>query len=618
MAMGTDEAMDYATWSRRVIDLAEALSRLTARAEAAGLPAPQAAWRANLYQKLVPQASDAPYLIVAVAGGANMGKSTVFNHLVGHPASRVHHNAAETKHPVALLPRGFADRHDLAKVFPGFSLQPWTSEDDAVAEGRHDGLIWREDPSGAQPANLVLLDTPDVDAALPNNWKLAEAITHSADVVVALLTQQKYNDEKIRRFFRIAADADKTVLAVVNMVEWPDDRDHCRGWLTTFARGTGANPLHAYAVPRDRAAARDGRLPFHPLSPLATDPRADLAELHFADIKIRSLRGALRQALDPDEGIPAHLRDLERQSDENRQARAVIHQKVQVKVDLPRPPGHVVAEEIWRWLEPRRTWFDRKVHGAYGALGRAVARWLPGAVEPAEDEARFLAEEKTQLSRALETIYNDLEAVHRVGAPALRRELQPLIAGDQRRRAFEELQARLDAAPLATESYRRAIAERLETFEAEHPRMMRAIEWGLVATAVARPALTIGMFGAADVASGPLFQAGGHAIGQVFFDVAAGSALTAGGEGAFARLAGPARALIGDLFAAFYRERAELLARVVDDCVVGRHLDRIERLAALGESPDFQTAYKLAAELSRELDALEEPPPVAAAAARGG
>ncbi|MDG3004871.1 GTPase [Paludisphaera mucosa] len=609
--------MEYSTWSRRVVDLAAALSRLESEAEAAGVP-PSAddAWHANLYQKLVPQASDAPYLIVAVAGGANMGKSTLFNHLVGFPASRVHHNAAETKHPVAMLPRGFADRHDLARVFPGFTLQPWTSEDDAVAEGVADGLVYREDPSGGQPANLVLLDTPDVDAALPNNWKLAEAITHAADVVVALLTQQKYNDEKIRRFFRIAAEADKAVLAVVNMVEWPEDRDHCRGWLDTFRKGTGASPLHAYAVPRDRVAARDNRLTFHPLSPRATDPRADLAELQFADIKIRSLRGALRQALDPDEGIPAYLRDLERKADENRQARAVIHQKVQVKIDLPRPPGHIVGDEIWRWLEPRRTWFDRKVHGAYGALGRTVAKWLPGAVEPAEDEARFLAEEKTQLNRALETIYNDLEQVHRVGAPALRRELQPLIAGDQRRRAFDELQRRLDAAPLATESYRRVIAGRLESFEGQHPRTMRAIEWGLVATAIARPALTIGMFGAADIAAGPLFNVGAHSIGQVFFDVAAGSALTAGGEGAFARMSGPARALIGDLFAAFYRERAALLARVIDDCVVGRHLDRIERLADLGAGPDFQAAYKLAAELSRELAAFDEP--AALATARGG
>ncbi|WP_165074632.1 GTPase [Paludisphaera rhizosphaerae] len=602
--------VDYSTWSRRVVDLAGALTRLGAAAEAAGMPsAASATWHANLYQKLAPQASDAPYLIVAVAGGANMGKSTLFNHLVGFPASRVHHNAAETKHPVALLPAGFPARHDLAKVFPGFSLHPWTSEDDAVAEGFPDGLVWREDPSGAQPANLVLLDTPDVDAALPNNWRLAEMIAHGADVIIALLTQQKYNDEKIRRFFRVAAEADKTVLAVVNMVDWPEDREHCRGWLETFRKGTGAEPLHAYAVPRDRNAVRDNQLTIHPLTPRATDPRADLAELQFAEIKIRSLRGALRQALDPDAGIPAYLRDLEKASDESRQARAVIHQKVQTRIDLPRPPAHIVGDEIWRWLEPRRTWFDRKVHGAYGALGRAVSKWIPGSVEPAEDEARFLAEEKTQLNRALETIYDDLEAVYRVGAPALRKELEPLIAGDQRRRAFEELQRRLDAAPLATASYRAVIARRLESFEAEHPKMMRAIEWGLVATAVARPALTIGMFGAADIAAGTVFQAGGHAIGQVFFDVAAGSALTAGGEGAIARLSGPARALIGDLFAAFYRERAELLARVVDDCVVGRHLDHIDRLASLGRSPDFQTAYRLAAELSRELAALDEPVP---------
>ena len=599
--------MEYSTWSRRIAELAGASARLEAEAEAAGAAPPaSASWRVNLHQKLAPQATEAPYLIVAVAGGTNIGKSTVFNHLVGFPASRVHPDATQTKHPVCMVPRGFAARHDLRRVFPKFTLEPWKSEDDALGDGPSDVLIYREDPTGAQPSNLVLLDTPDVDGAMPVNWDRARLIAHAADVLVAVLTQQKFNDAAVRRFFREAADADKTILVVFNMVEWPEDREHCDRWLETFCKGVGAVASHVYAVPRDRAAVRDNRLVFHPLTEGSTDPRPDLADLQFADIKIRSLRGALRQMLDPAEGLPAFLRRLQARADENREARTVIHQKVQVKIDAPELPGHIVGDVIWQWLEPRRTWFDRKVHDVYGKIGKAVVRILPGRREPAEEEAAFIEAEKTQWTRALENVYHELEMVHQVGTPALRQELQPLIAGDQRRRAFEELHQRLDATPLATDAYRRAIALRLERFEAEHPRMMRAIEWGLVATAVIRPAITIGMFGAADVAAHGVLQLGTHSIGQIFFDVAAGSAMTAGGEGAFAKLGGPAQKLIADLFAEFYRERAELLAGVLNDCVIGRRLDRIERLAAVTETDDFKAVYRIAGELSRELAAWDE------------
>ena len=129
----------------------------------------------------------------------------------------------------------------------------------------------------------------------------------------------------------------------------------------------------------------------------STDPRPDLAELQFAEIKIRSLRGALRQMLDPTEGLPAFLRQLQARADENREARTVIHQKVQVKIDAPELPGHIVSDVIWQWLEPRRTWFDRKVHDVYGKIGKAVVRILPGRREPAEEEAAFIEAEKTQL-----------------------------------------------------------------------------------------------------------------------------------------------------------------------------------------------------------------------------
>ncbi|MFO0890919.1 MAG: GTPase [Isosphaeraceae bacterium] len=602
--------MEYSTWSRRIADLAERISRLEGEATVLGVASPAStAWHVNLFRKLLPQVTEAPFLIVAVAGGTNIGKSTMFNHLAGFPASRVHPDATQTRHPVCLLPAGFARRHDLGRVFPGFELAPWISEDDAVAEGPTNRLIYREDPTGLQPANLVLLDTPDVDGAIPVNWERARLISHAADVLIAVLTQQKFNDAAVRRFFREAAEADKTILAVFNMVEWPEDREHCPRWLETFCRGTGAAPAHVYAVERDRSAARDNRLAFHPLSGGSTEPRRDLAELRFTEIKIRSVRGSLRQMLRAGDGLPSYLRELRQVAEENREARDAIRRAVETRMEAPELPSHLVSDEIWRWLEPRRTAFDRTVHKFYGKIGQAVVRLFPGHREPGELERRYIEAEQAQLNRALEDIYSKLELVEATATPVVRRELAPILTGEERRRAFEELQAGLARTPLLTQAYREFIAQRLEAFESKNPAMMRAIEWGLVATAVIRPAITLCMFGGADLAAHTALHVGGHSMAQIFVDLAAGTAVTVGGEGTIAGLSSPAKKLLADLFARYYQERAALLARMIHDCVLGKHLERIDRLARLAEAEDYRTAHRIAADLSRELAALDEAAP---------
>jgi hypothetical protein len=495
-------------------------------------------------------------------------------------------------------------------VFPAFELDCWTSEDDAVREGPTNRLIHREDPSGVQPPNLVLLDTPDVDGAVTVNWDRARLISHAADVLIAVLTQQKFNDAAVRRFFREAAEADKTILVVFNLVEWPEDRDHCLRWLETFCKGTGADPAHVYAVPHDRVAARENRLAFHSLLVGSTEPRQDLADLRFSEIKIRSLRGALRQMLEPRQGLPSYLRELKGIAAENSEAQAAICRAIQIEVHAPELPGHIVSDEIWRWLAPRRTSFDRTVHRFYGGIGTALARLLPGHRDPAEREARYIQAEQAQLNLALERIYSKLDLVQATATQVVRRELGPILAGEERRRAFDELQSGLANTPLLTDSYRQSIARELESFEAKNPRMMRVIEWGLVATAVIRPAITLCMFGGADLAAHAALHVGTHSMTQIIVDLAAGTAVTVGGEGTIASLGSPAKKLLADLFSKYYEERASLLARMVHNCVLGRHLERINRLAALTEDKAYQNSVKLVHDLSSELATLGKPTPI--------
>lgn len=616
--------MDYRAWAGRVAHLAAAVAKLQELEADLGLASSgSSAWHAGLTQKLLPQLAADPFLIVAIAGGTNTGKSTVFNHLAGCRASRVHPNATQTKHPVCLLPRGFLARHDLGRIFPEFQLRRWSSEEDARREGPENLLIYREDPSGTQPPNLLLLDTPDIDGALPVNWRRAGLICHAADVLVAVLTEEKYNDFAVRRFFGEAAGADKTILLVFNKITWPADRAYCDGWQATFCAGTGAAPLHAYATPRDRAAADENRLPFHPLSAHATGPRRDLADLQFDAIKIRSFRGTLRQVLDARQGLPAFLSAVAARAAEYRAARQIIQDGIRIQLNAPHLPNHVVMDEIWRWLDPQRMVWERTIHRAYARFGQLLFSLRPGHRSPAEREADFIRAEGEMLSRALEEVFRRLELVHRGANPILQQELGAVLKGRERQKAFDDLRGRHGQMTLLTDSYRRFVADRLNGFARENPVLVKTIKWGLVATAIIRPAITLGFFGVGQLTAHAGLHLGAEAVGQaaaqagaqvaqqavahsayqVAGEVAAGAVVAVGGEGAMAGLTTKARELVATLFAEFYRERATLLGQVVHDCSLGQHLERIDRLSRVVEEPAFAQATALAADLARELTA---------------
>ena len=210
-------------------------------------------WFDLLSRKLLPQLADGAYLIVAVVGGTNIGKSVVFNHIAGFRASASSPLASGTKHPVCLVPTGFAEQHDLRAMFPAFELRSWTSGDEALLSIDSHCLFWREHE--CVPQNLVILDTPDVDSDTPVNWQRADAVRQAADVLVAVLTQQKYNDAAVKQFFRKAAAEDKAAIIVFNQVELPDDEPYWPIWLNTFCGETGLQPEYVYLAPNDRKAA---------------------------------------------------------------------------------------------------------------------------------------------------------------------------------------------------------------------------------------------------------------------------------------------------------------------------------------------------------------------------
>ena len=102
------------------------------------------------------------------------------------------------------MPAGFADTHELAAIFPEFDLKPWTSAGDALVDAPDDRIYWRA--VADTPPNLLILDTPDIDSDVQVNWRRADGIRRVADVLIAVLTQQKYNDAAVKQYFRKAAE----------------------------------------------------------------------------------------------------------------------------------------------------------------------------------------------------------------------------------------------------------------------------------------------------------------------------------------------------------------------------------------------------------------------------
>jgi hypothetical protein len=334
-------------------------------------------WFELLEHKLRPQVDVQPLLVVAVVGGTNIGKSVIFNHLAGETASAVSPLAAGTKHPVCLVPPGFDDPRALDGLFSGFELRPWQSPADPLQEAPEHLLFWRTGRN--VPQQLLLLDTPDVDSDAVVNWQRADHVRQAADVLVAILTQQKYNDAAVKQFFRKAVEADKPVIVVFNQCDLQEDREFWPQWLHTFCEETGARPELVYIVPYDRRAAGELRLSFHEVGPEGRRPpaeasslREELASLHFDAIKIRTFRGAMASVLDPQRGAPAYLERIRAASRQFAAAAAALDDIRSQRVQWPPLPTQLLVDEIRTWWDQNRSTWSRKVHGAYRSLGQAV------------------------------------------------------------------------------------------------------------------------------------------------------------------------------------------------------------------------------------------------------
>lgn len=577
-------------------------------------------WHRTLVDKLVPQMTESPFLVVAVVGGTNIGKSLIFNHIVGETMSDSSATASGTKHPVLVVPDEFATRHSLDAVFRGFEMKKWERAD-AALEAAEDLLFWRS--SSVMPENLTVLDTPDIDSDARVNWERADRIRRAADVLVCVLTNQKYNDAAVREFFRKAADEGQVVLVVFNQMQLPDDEPYWRDWLGTFCEETAVSPELVYLAPRDRNAAANLSLPFFPRSWPAVfgeenEPRSlleDLSQLHFDEIKIRTLRGGLEQVA---ANVPDYLQLVRQRSGILQQVerRLVAQLDGGRQAGWPTLPNPLLQGAVKRWWSAQRTGWVKNVQNAYGALSDGIdsgvkgVRSLLGNVAAEPWEAYRQKEWSEGILATVEQLYVALESLQETGPEGVSQRAAETLKSVDRATLLRELKEAQEAVDLQSvlEEIVTAEMNRFKTEKATAHQILKRLD---TFAAAARPAVTAGLF---LVGAGPLVEVGvaGTAL-NLAADAAGGTAASVVGEKILGEGAGRAFSTLQDWFAGlhakFIAARARWLREQLTERMLGDLPDEMAAAAAVGGSEAFKALQNANAELTELLKSATFNPP---------
>jgi hypothetical protein len=153
----------------------------------------------------------APPLVVAVAGGTNVGKSTLFNAILQERVSSIDPRAGHTTSPVAA---GGADAGELVKVyFPDYVAVPSSG---AAGASSGEGRVYVVEVS--TPAGALFVDSPDVDSALGEHHPRARDAVVACDILLFVTSPTKYNDKRCVDVFIDAADMGKCVVVLFNLL----------------------------------------------------------------------------------------------------------------------------------------------------------------------------------------------------------------------------------------------------------------------------------------------------------------------------------------------------------------------------------------------------------------
>lgn len=208
-----------------------------------------AQWEDLLRYKLVPHLAGDGCLVAVVCGGTNSGKSTVFNLLLGASVSPIVNTAAATSHPVLAASEMRHGQCLEAKLVPEFAPEPLVRPELVTDSNLSDDILFVFLDPGL-PDHLVLMDTPDIDSIEKQNWEVAKHIRAAGDILIAVITAEKYKDERVVRFFREALASGRMVVPLMNKANPADDYAVARKQLEDFRADVGT-PDPCFVIPHD-------------------------------------------------------------------------------------------------------------------------------------------------------------------------------------------------------------------------------------------------------------------------------------------------------------------------------------------------------------------------------
>ena len=160
------------------------------------------AW-SNLDARLLPLLDPRMPLMIAICGGANAGKSTLFNSLLGATLSPIRGDAGSTRRVlIAGHPEIFELDTLLAALFEPFGRVPEPLTDSTAALQPGPPLYLAHPRI---PREQLLVDTPDFDTGLNDryvNRRTAREVLEACHILVYMITNATYNNLENSRFMR--------------------------------------------------------------------------------------------------------------------------------------------------------------------------------------------------------------------------------------------------------------------------------------------------------------------------------------------------------------------------------------------------------------------------------
>jgi len=324
----------------------------------------------RLRRDLLPRlGGDAPLLLVAIAGPNNVGKSTLFNSLVGTSLSPARPEGGLTKQCLAAahpetwtgeLKDFLTRRYDVVPVAPG--------ADAPVDQPGPAGRLYLA-LAEAVPRGLLVMDTPDFDSVYRDNRERTEALLVTVDVLVFVVSRQTYQNAALVDFLRAAVGRGRPYLLIYNEAT---REEVARGHLDKLASDVGHPPLARYLAPHQPEVEAGQR-------PLATQPLdggpslgALLGEAeHARELKAQALAASLADARAELEALGRAAREAAHEPERLRLRLRHELAAVGKSAALKGVPADVLVDAFRDELDARSS-FHRYVRLPFRALATAL------------------------------------------------------------------------------------------------------------------------------------------------------------------------------------------------------------------------------------------------------